>query len=364
MEEEEGWGGFMVDLESMSASMKKKNTKEKSNKKVAKGKQEEKKKKATFQQDKPKETGRKKNKEEVAVCFTCVVGFAIGVDKGNNTKGGFNKKISEDLAFLCKYLDKAACILPSGKYPWLNPIKSKTDLPKYQVIMKNYFSIPNPMAFSNVAQDGGRVIKGSAVMGFLIYPKECLEEAAGDLWMMGCSLFHKKCQEVDTVSKLILLGVPNMIEEDKIQKTLNKILVDLQCMLLETDSEYKLTKYQCNKWIKYAVTKEFPPGMPWEDAEEKKKKHGNNNTCLAYVLQVYQPDYKQIRTLCQIAEQRKLWLQHWGNTAFTVEIPENNSQQGEKTGYIQMVQTHGSVQLSLGVVLINGAITADSFFTL
>jgi hypothetical protein len=46
--------------------------------------------------------------------------------------------------------------------------------------------------------------------------------------------------------------------------------VDLECTLLETDSEYKLTKDQRNNWIKYAVTKEFPPGMPWEDAEEKK----------------------------------------------------------------------------------------------
>ena len=51
---------------------------------------------------------------------------------------------------------------------------------------------------------------------------------------------------------------------------LNKVLVDLECMLLRTDSEYKLTKDQRNNWIKYAVTKEFPPGMPWEDAEEKK----------------------------------------------------------------------------------------------
>ena len=104
--------------------------------------------------------------------------------------------------------------------------------------------------------------------------------------------------------------------------------------------------------------------MLWEDAEEKKKKQGNNNMQLAYVLQVCQPDYKRIKNLCQIAKQRKLWLQHWGNTAFTVEIPENDSQQGEKTRYIQMVQTHGLVQLSLGAALINGVIDADSKFLL
>jgi hypothetical protein len=121
-------------------------------------------KKATFAPD-PDNAGVEKDKEEaaveeVAVCFKCVVGFAIRVDKGNNAKGGFNKKIAEGLSFLREYLDKAACILPSGKDQRLNPIKMKADLPKYQVTMKNYFNIPNPMAFSNVTQEGGRVIKG------------------------------------------------------------------------------------------------------------------------------------------------------------------------------------------------------------
>ena len=127
------------------------------------------------------------------------------------------------------------------------------------------------MAFSNVNQDNGRVIKGSAIMGFSTNPK--------------------KCQEVDTVSKLILLGVPNSIEEDVIKDTLDKVLSELECTLLQTDSEYKLTKYQCQNWINYVVNREFPPGMPWEDAKEKKKKQGGNNARLAYVLQVYQPDY-------------------------------------------------------------------------
>jgi hypothetical protein len=140
--------------------------------------------------------------------------------------------------------------------------------------------------------------------------------------------------------------------------------VNPEITLLNTDSEYKLTKEQQKNWIKYAVVKEFPPGMPWEDAEEKKKKQRSNNARLAYVLQVHQPDYERVRTLCQIAKQRKLWLQHWGNMAVTVKILEKNSQQGEKTRYIQMVQTHGSVQLSLGTASINGVVDADSHFTL
>ena len=65
-----------------------------------------------------------------------------------------------------------------------------------------------------------------------------------------------------------------------------------------------------------------------------------------------------------MAKQRKLWANHWGNTAFTVEIPENDCQRGKKIRYIQMVQTHGLVQLSLGAASINRVIDADSKFLL
>ncbi len=120
----------------------------------------------------------------------------------------------------------------------------KVDIPWYQVVMNNYFNIPNLIAFSNVTQEGGQVIKGLANMAFSLDPKECLDDAAGDLQMMGCSLFYKKCQEVDTVSKLILLGVPNSIEEEVIKRTLDKELASLESTLLLTDRYYKLTRTQ------------------------------------------------------------------------------------------------------------------------
>ncbi len=60
----------------------------------------------------------------------------------------------------------------------------------------------------------------------------------------------------------------------------------------------------------------------------------------------------------------KVWHKHWGNSAFTVEIPTEKSPQAEKTRYIQMVQTHGSVQLSMGLALLEGLINVDTTFTL
>jgi hypothetical protein len=58
------------------------------------------------------------------------------------------------------YIDQHTSFHPFGRDMTLKPIKEKEDMPKYQVIMRNYFNTTNPMAFDNVSQVGGTVIKG------------------------------------------------------------------------------------------------------------------------------------------------------------------------------------------------------------
>jgi hypothetical protein len=106
----------------------------------------------------------------------------------------------------------------------LKPIKGKVNMPKYQVTMRNFFYIPNHRAFNNFNANGGRVIKGLAIMGFMENSQQCLGDAAGDLRMMGCTIFYKKCQEVDTVTSQMLIGMPNTIKENIIKQTMDKEL--------------------------------------------------------------------------------------------------------------------------------------------
>jgi hypothetical protein len=296
----------------------------------------------------------------------CVVAFAIRVDKGKDTKVGFDKKIATALSFLQTYINKHAAFFSINRLDSSRPpIKEKADVPAFQVILHRYFDIPNKRAINSVNQDGKRAIKGSAVMGFSVNPQKCLEEAAGDLRHMGCAIFYKQCQEVSTVAQQILLGAPNTIKENIIKQTLDKeIKLVEQKLLLENNSEYKPPQQCQSKWLKYAVIREFPAGMPWEGAEEKKQKQGTNNARLVYVLHVHKLDYARIKTLLAYAKEWKVWHKHWGNSAFTMEIPMEKSPQAEKTRYIQMNKTHGSVQLSMGAALPEGLINADTTFTL
>ncbi len=57
--------------------------------------------------------------------------------------------------------------------------------------------------------------------------------------MMGCMIFYKKCQEVDTVTSQILISTPNTIKEDIIKQTMDNKLKAIEDNLLLTDKNYK-----------------------------------------------------------------------------------------------------------------------------
>ncbi len=74
----------------------------------------------------------------------CVVGFAMRVEKGQKLKENCDKKVGKALTFLRQHINSEACFLPIKPDKNLGPIKKKSDLPKYQVTSRQYFSIPIP----------------------------------------------------------------------------------------------------------------------------------------------------------------------------------------------------------------------------
>jgi hypothetical protein len=252
--------GIVVNLEAMKGSLRKKGAG------TAKPKAPEKKdrKTATFAEAAGK--GSAWRPESKVKYKKCVVAFVIRVDKGNDTKAAFDKKIVAALSFLQNYIDKHAAFLSiNGLDSSRPPINEKADVPAFQVILRKYFDITNKRAFNSVNQDGGRAIKGSAAMGFSLDPWTCLDEAAGNLHHMRFGIFYKQCQEVSTIAWQILLGAPNTIKEDIIKQTMDEeIKLVEQKLLLGNNAEYKLLKRRQPKWLSYAVVQEFPTGMPWE----------------------------------------------------------------------------------------------------
>jgi hypothetical protein len=89
-----------------------------------------------------------------------------------------------------------------------------------------------------------------------------------------------------------------------------------------------------------------------------------SNSRHAYVLHVHQLDFKHMETLLAYAKNKDIWHKIWGHSTFTIKTPEGKDSIGVKTKYIQMVQTHRSVQLGTGAATIKGMIDVDTVFNL
>jgi hypothetical protein len=59
-----------------------------------------------------------------------------------------------------------------------------------------------------------------------------------------------------------------------------------------------------------------------------------------------------------------VWDTVWGKTTYTIDTPEDKDPIGVKNKYIQMVQSHGSIQLSMGAATIKGMLDVDTVFEL
>jgi hypothetical protein len=130
---EESQAEEVADLEQMEKTpLKAKGTKDSAKKAKAKkdkGKgntPDSGKEKATFAETVGKEAVEEKETKHK----TCVVGFAVRVDKGKDTKGGFDKKLLEGLAFMQTYIDQHTSFHPIRQGKTLKLIKEKGDMPK------------------------------------------------------------------------------------------------------------------------------------------------------------------------------------------------------------------------------------------
>ncbi len=176
----------------------------------------------------------------------------------------------EGLAFMQTYIDQHASFHPIRPSKAFKPIKEKGNMPKYQVTLQNYFCISNARAFDNI--NGRTNDKKICDNGVYKQPRAVPGRSSRGSTHNGMRNVLKKCQEVDTVTSLILISVPNTIEEDVIQQTMDDKLKRMEQSLIQNNKKYKLTIEQLSNWIKYAVAKDFLLGMPWEGTKKKKQK--------------------------------------------------------------------------------------------
>ena len=62
--------------------------------------------------------------------------------------------------------------------------------------------------------------------------------------------------------------------------------------------------------------------MPWESEEDKKRNQTSSFQKTEYIIQVSNKDTSKMEVLLREAKEWKVWQKYWGDTAFTVTLPE------------------------------------------
>jgi hypothetical protein len=71
--------------------------------------------------------------------------------------------------------------------------------------------------------------------------------------MLNSNIFYKKCQEVDTITRLMLLGAPNTIDDKQIHKIMDEELMELKKVEKE-DPKSPVAWFDNRTWVKYSIT--------------------------------------------------------------------------------------------------------------
>ena len=151
------------------------------------------------------------------------------MEKGQDPKQTFSKKLGEALSFLQEEVDAGARFVAIDPEDRKAPhISLAAEIPKYVVRLNRYFEFAAANLFNNVTQANGRAIKASAMMEFKGDPEEVLGTAAADLRAMQCTIFYKRCQHVATESNIILIGAPNSVGEEIIKEVFQKELKEIE----------------------------------------------------------------------------------------------------------------------------------------
>ena len=289
---------------------------------------------------------------------TAVVSLSFKVLKGEDPRTTFGKKMAQALKFLHEECDEPeAAVLPVDHvgevFVSTKTIKKLSDMPKYAIKMKHYFCIPNQRSF-NPVQNNSRIIKASAKMLFKSDPKTLLEEAGPDLRNLGCGVYYKQLQEVNSESDHILLGAPMVMTVERVEKEFQRLL-----KITEKGIDYS------GKWeLPIKVTKEHAPGMPWETEEEKKTSKITTASKQVFIIHVSKKNHGRLTELLKEIKHRKELHKEWGPTAFTVQLPDFEDGDELKRKYQQMIGVHISIQMSLGQVLIPGIVDLNKKFSL
>jgi len=186
-------------------------------------------------------------------------------------------------------------------------------MPAYAKGAREYFYVYNATKAYLPIKDS-KLIRGSATLAGSIEIAEMLELAEEDLSDEDIKFKIKPLQTLESVQNTVMVGIPK----------------DIPASLVEMGMKSALRELNRGERPEFTVVQSYPPGMPYDENEAKKRRAGQGKFKLTFNIHVGTKDEARLDSLLDHAKKRGLWNRIWGKCSFSLKVPDELDSESEK----------------------------------
>lgn len=286
--------------------------------------------------------------------------LSVKIPKTTKLLQELSTKLVSALSFIQEWADPTAAII--SKDSSTKPhITSKLSFPTVIFPLESdYFVFANTTWHYAPKGLQGKVIRFSTIIGSDVEP-ELIARCKPDLNAMGVGIDIKAHQNIDTNTRITLLGAPNTISKSEAKKLCLQIF---ESALKIVQSEQPDDAISSTVSIPdFAVILIQPQGLPYVKMDDAVDYNPPSRERRSLHITCASSDFEGFARLTHVAKENDLWRPLFGMCYPTI-APQVDTDPEKLDRYVRMVEIHESVQRCYTNTVISGLTNVDRDFTL
>lgn len=293
--------------------------------------------------------------------YKTVFEMSIKIPRCDKVLPELTNKMIGALSFIRQWADPTAAYLPKND-PTKTQITNKASFPTVIFPLDtDYFVFATATWHYAPKAIQGKVVRLSVVIGSDVSP-DTIALCRPDLNTMGIGFDIKAHQNIDTNTRIVLLGAPNTISKSEAKKICYDVY---QSALQKYKVEHAEEQLSLTVDIPdFAVILNYPQGLPITRTEGEEDKYiPPPKERRALHIMCSTSDFEGFAKLTEYAKEQDLWRPVFGMCYPTI-TPQVDADEAKLERYIQMISIHESVQRCYANTVISGLLNVDKAFTL
>lgn len=242
------------------------------------------------------------------------------------------------------------------------PAFTKTQLPKLSTFADEWVHFVgdvNKLFKDNIPNGKARTYNAVLMIGSQWDPTKLLEKTVIDLQSINVDLTYKKVQELHTERFIAILGAYNNLDEQGVKHIVHEMLVEGANMMLADKTEHYTPLIWGPEHIPdFEIWRGYIKNAPW--VERAKDEKTSSWQKMALHLEYKPADEELLFKRMVYAKKKGLVKKYLGRFAYPIMTPKQQLPERERSKFSTMVNRHGSVNLSMGIVKVRGVIEPDT----